>query len=217
MRALTRLVRPARASRLPRGLFVIAGAVLFAGTGQNLMTAGPDGPPLVRSHGPIVDTGQDPDASPAGALSWKVPPTWKSTPPTNAMRKAQYSLPAAAGDPSEAECVVFYFGPGQGGDVKGNIDRWRSMFAGSDGTPPPSKVSEMKVGGRVITKVETSGTYQPTSMGMGSAPPDPKPGWMMLGAVVPGAESNWFFRCAGPQKSIEAQRANFDTLLASIN
>jgi hypothetical protein len=205
-----RIVRPSPMSVAL--LLVIAGSMSAGG----ILSAGQGGPPLVRSHGPIVDTEKDPGTSPEGTLSWKVPPTWKSTPPTNAMRKAQYTLPAAAGDPSEAECVVFYFGAGQGGDVQGNIDRWRSMFSSPDGSPAPSKVGEMKVGSRVISKVETVGTYQPTSMGMGGPLPEPKPGWMLLGAVVPGSEANWFFRCAGPKKTIEAQRANFDTLLASI-
>jgi hypothetical protein len=181
----------------------------------SVFAATPEGPPLVPSHGPIVETPQTPAEAPSG-LAWKAPSTWKAVTPTNPMRKAQYSLPAAAGDPSEAECVVFYFGAGQGGDVQGNIDRWRSMFSTPDGSPPPSKVGEIKVGGRVITKVETAGTYQPTSMGMGGPSPEPKPGWMMLGAVVPGAEANWFFRCAGPKKTIERERANFDALLASI-
>jgi len=174
-----------------------------------------DAPPLVPSHGPIVDVQAPPQADSAG-LAWKAPATWKPTPPTNQMRKAQYALPAAAGDAPEGECVVFYFGPGQGGDVKANVDRWRTMFTTADGSPGPSKVGEVKVAGRTITRVEATGTYTATSMGPGSAPPPPKTDWMMLGAVVPGADANWFFRCTGPKKTIEAERGNFDALLASI-
>jgi len=191
----------------------IAGVLLACGLAAGA-TAG-EGPPLVPSHGPLVPL--EPQAPPEAApLSWKAPAQWKATTPKNPMRKAQYALPAAAGDPAEGECVVFYFGSGQGGDAKANVDRWRAMFTTADGGPSPYRVGEMKVGGRTITRMESSGTFQPTPMGFAGAPPPAKPGWMMLGAVVPGPEANWFFRCTGPQKTIEAERAHFDALLASI-
>lgn len=180
--------------------------------------AGPgDGPPLVPSHGPIVPLEPAAQETPQGApLSWKAPAAWKSTPPRNAMRQAQYALPPAAGDPAEGECVVFYFGKGQGGDAKANVDRWRAMFTTRDGGPAPYKVGEMTVAGRVITRMESTGTFQPSAMTFGAAPAAPKPDWMMLGAIVPGGDANWFFRCTGPKKTLEAERANFDALLASI-
>ena len=202
--AFPRVSGPGLASGLTAAV-VSCGLVLGAG----------EPPRLVPSHGPIVEV--TPQAPPQSTgLTWKAPATWKATTPTNQMRKAQYALPAAAGDPPEGECVVFYFGPGQGGDVQANVDRWRSMFTAADGSPGPSKVGDIKVAGRTITRVEATGTYTPTSMGAGSEPPPPKPGWMMLGAVVPGPEANWFFRCTGPKKTIEGERANFDALLASI-
>jgi hypothetical protein len=174
-----------------------------------------DGPPLVPSHGPLVSFEPEPSAG-AAPLSWKAPAAWKETTPRNAMRKAQYVLPAAAGDPAEGECVVFYFGAGQGGDAKANVDRWRAMFSTAGGGPAPYKVSETKVAGRTITRMESSGTFQPTPMGFGGQPPPPKADWMMLGAIVPGPDANWFFRCTGPKKTLEAERAHFDALLASI-
>ncbi|HET8945407.1 MAG TPA: hypothetical protein VFQ07_00345 [Candidatus Polarisedimenticolia bacterium] len=187
------------------GGFVPAGRASAAG----------EGPPLVPSHGPLVSVGPEPSAG-AAPLSWKAPAAWKETTPKNAMRKAQYVLPAAAGDPAEGECVVFYFGAGQGGDAKANVDRWSAMFTKADGGPAPYKVSEMKVAGRTLTRMESSGTFQPTPMGFGGEPPPPKPDWMMLGAIVPGSDANWFFRCTGPKKTLEAERAHFDALLASI-
>ncbi|HEV8201019.1 MAG TPA: hypothetical protein VGS03_13445 [Candidatus Polarisedimenticolia bacterium] len=200
-------------SRSARPLPVMILVVVVVSCGLALAAGEP--PRLVPSHGPIVEGAPQAPAQPTG-LAWKAPASWKATTPTNQMRKAQYALPAAAGDPPEGECVVFYFGPGQGGDVQANVERWRNMFTGADGGPGPSKVGELKVGGRTVTRVEASGTYTPTAMGAGSEPPPAKPGWMMLGAVVPGPEANWFFRCTGPKKTIEAERANFDALLTSI-
>ena len=60
-------------------------------------------------------------------LSWKTPADWVARPPSSAMRKAQYRVPGEAGD---AECVVFYFGPGQGGDAMANAERWAAQWLG---------------------------------------------------------------------------------------
>jgi hypothetical protein len=54
-------------------------------------------------------------------------------------------------------------------------------------------------------------------MMMGGGPqPQPKTDYMLLGAIVPGPDANWFFKCTGPQKTMEANRAPFDALLASV-
>lgn len=205
--------RPMGAKRLVA--FAIAGGLAAAVPGGTRALGAGDPPPLVPSHGPLVSLEPEKPAA-AAPLSWKAPATWKETTPKNPMRKAQYSLPPAAGDPEEGECVVFYFGAGQGGDAKANVDRWSAMFTTSDGSPAPYKVSEIKVAGRTITRMESTGTFQPTPMGFGGEPPPPKPDWMMLGAIVPGGDANWFFRCTGPKKTLETERPRFDALLASI-
>ena len=53
-------------------------------------------------------------------------------------------------------------------------------------------------------------------MSMGGGAAAARPRYMLLGAIVPGGEANWFFRCTGPEKTMEAHRARFDALLASI-
>ena len=191
-------------------------------------------PPLARSHGPIIPEPTGTAGAPgagqalppghptvggdaAGGLQWVVPKGWQETPPTSAMRRAQYRLPAAPGDPDEGECVVFYFGAGQGGNASSNVARWASMVTGPDGGPAPYTSSEMQVGGRTITRMKTAGTYTPAAMGMGGAPPPPHPDWMMLGAIAPGGDANWFFRCTGPRRTVESQEPAFDSLLKSIH
>jgi hypothetical protein len=149
------------------------------------------------------------------ALTWTVPKEWSLEPPKSAMRKAQYRLRAAPGDREDGECVVYYFGAGQGGDVKSNLDRWAAQFTGFGSNRP--KFSETKVGGLSISRAEVRGTYTPSPMMLGGGPePQPKPDYMLLGAIVPGPEANWFFKCTGPGKTMEANRAPFDSLLASV-
>ena len=75
----------------------------------------------------------------SGELRWDVPDDWIVEPPTSGMRFAQYRVPGPAGD---GECVVFYFGPGQGGDPMANAVRWAGMFTQPDGS---SSVDRMQI------------------------------------------------------------------------
>ena len=185
-------------------------------------------PPLVSTHDqaagapgaapapnapPFAALGGRP--SPHGELHWDKPPAWGEERPMTPMRIAQYKVPATGGDSEAGECVVFYFGPGQGGDSASNVARWSSQFSKPQGGPAQSRVTETKVGDRVVTRVEVSGTYQPGLMFGGQAPPA-KPGYMLLGAIVPGGDANWFFRCTGPEATMQSNRAAFDGLVASI-
>jgi hypothetical protein len=189
-------------------------------------TAAADGrPALMRAHDP-VPPGHGGDAvpgpgpvggpSPHGELRWDAPGGWTAERPASQMRMAQYRVPAAAGDGEPGECVVFYFGPGQGGDASSNVARWASQFSAPKGGPAESRVTEQKVGERLVTRIEVAGTYQPTSMAFGGDQPPPRPGYMLLGAIVPGGDANWFFRCTGPEKTMQANRQAFDGLVASI-
>lgn len=154
-------------------------------------------------------------AAASGHLTWTAPQGWIEEPPKSSMRMAQYRLPASPGDKEDGECVVYYFGAGQGGDVKSNLDRWASQFTGP-GTNAP-KFSTAKAGGLTIDRAEVRGTYTPSPMAMGGGPePQPKANYMLLGAIVPGPDANWFFKCTGPEKTMEANRPGFDALLASI-
>ena len=68
-----------------------------------------------------------------------------------------------------------------------------------------------------VDRAEVRGTYTPSPMAMGGGPePQPRPDFMLLGAIVPGPDANWFFKCTGPAKTMESNRARFDTLLASV-
>ena len=79
------------------------------------------------------------------------------------MRAATYSIAPAAGDQGVAECVVNYFGPGQGGGVDANIERWKGQVLGADGKPATAKIDKRTTRGIPITLIDASGTY--TGMG----------------------------------------------------
>jgi hypothetical protein len=153
-------------------------------------------------------------ADSAAGIRWTAPPGWKAEAP-RPMRAATYSIPASSGDSAGAECVVNYFGPGQGGSVEANVERWKGQIQGADGKPAPAKIDKRTRGGVAITLVDASGSY--TGMGgpmMASA--KPVPGYRLLGAIVEGPGGSVFFKLTGPAKTIAAQQKHFEQLLASI-
>jgi hypothetical protein len=182
---------------MTRRLAVLPGALVSA---LALLGAGPTVPP-------------PPAGSGAGAqgLVWTAPPGWTAQPPSTSMRRAQYSI---AGPGGHAECVVFYFGPGQGGDARANAARWASQFHGAGGAPAASATREVKVGALSVLVVEVTGTYVG---GMGGGPTGPaQADYMLLGAIVPGPDANWFFRAVGPRATLAPQKAGFERMIHSI-
>ncbi len=191
------------------------GAVLgpFAARGHAQMRPLPPGHPPMGESGPGPAVPAPSGGTGSGALTWTSPAAWKKETPASPMRRAQYRIPGPGGP---GECVVFYFGPGQGGDTKSNVARWASQFRRPDGSPVGDalKTREITVGKIPVVMVEVTGTYVG---GMGGGPEGPeRPKYMLLGAIAEGPDARWFFRATGPQATLETQRAAFDRLIRSI-
>jgi hypothetical protein len=103
-----------------------------------------------------------------------------------------------------AECIVYFFGPGQGGSMEANLDRWKGQFS-QNGKPVETKVAQRTVHGIRVTTVDLSGTYTATL-----------PGYRMLAAVAEGAGGNIFIRFIGPEKTVTAGLAKYEQLLGSL-
>lgn len=137
-----------------------------------------------------------------------VPPAWQAQPPASNFRLAQYRVPGAAGD---AECVVFYFGKGQGGSVAANIERWRSQFTGADGKGVTPKTQVLTVNGLPATMVELNGTY---ARGVGTGPQgEGRPNQSLLVAVIETEQGNVTVQLHGPRDTVAAQRKGFEALV----
>jgi len=164
--------------------------------------------PSPAAQAPAVSHGAPAQAK-AGGVEWKVPARWKAG-AGSAMRVATYSVPAAKG--AEAgECAVFFFGPGQGGDVDSNVERWGKQF---EGAPTPEK-TRTTVAGMPVTRAQVAGTYLapggPMMQSQGK-----KAGYRLLGAIVEGPRGNVFFKLTGPAASVASAQADFDALVASL-
>ncbi len=155
-------------------------------------------------------------ADSAGGLSWTPPTSWTADAP-KPMRAATYKVEPAAGDSDPAECAVFYFGPGQGGDVDANIKRWIGQFSQPDGKPSDglAKTQKRKINGLNVTTIDLSGTYN-ASMGPMSPTKVSKPGHRLLGGIVEGPQGAVFFKLTGPTKTMKAAQPSFEKLLGSV-
>jgi len=149
-------------------------------------------------------------AESVAGVHWTAPAGWKAG-AQKPMRAATYAVPNAAGDSDPTECVIYFFGQGQGGSVQANIDRWKGQFSPPANAPTHTKT----VNGLNVTTIDLSGTYAGMA-GMGGAPGAPKPGYRMLGAIVENPGGNLFIKLAGPAKTIGANQAKFDQLLGSF-
>ena len=131
------------------------------------------------------------------------------------MRAATYGVPLAAGDSGNAECVVYFFGQGQGGTIEANIERWKGQFL-DGGKPANAQVAKRTVHGLPVTTIESAGDYS----GMGG-PMNKDAGvqhaYRLLGAIVEGPGGNLFIKFAGPAKTVAANQRLFEQLLASFS
>lgn len=173
----------------------------------------PEGhPPMGAAAGAMPPAGAPHGGAPAvtgGTLTWAVPAGWKSEPPSSGTRRAQYKVPGPGG---EGECVVFYFGPGEGGDPQANAERWAAQFTLEGGASAASalKTSKLEGAAQATMLVEVKGTYMG---GIGSASPEPQKNSALLGAIVEGPDANWFFKFVGPATTVDAARDAFVTMI----
>ena len=148
-------------------------------------------------------------------LKWMTPTGWK-TEGARPMRAATYTISRAAEDTASAECVVYFFGPGQGGSVEANLDRWKGQVLGPAGKPADAKIAKRTIHGLALTTIDASGEYS----GMGgpmAASKSVQNNYRLLGAIVEGPGGNVFIKFTGPAKTIAAHQAEFEQFLNSFD
>jgi len=160
--------------------------------------------PLPATPAPAASMQQEPLH-----ITWVDPPAFKRVPPSNPMRKASFVVPRAAGDAEDAELTVFYFGPGQGGSIDANVDRWVKQFG--EVKPSDVKRADREANGLRQHTVELeSGSFS----GMGGG--KPKEHFGLIGGIVETPSGAYFFKLTGPTKTVNQAKPDFYKLLDSI-
>ena len=210
------------------GVFLVAILVLaFVAWRRSLPPPTPADAPAASSTpaAPAPEPGPGSSSAPAGSpatpaapaadlpggpsgLTWTVPDSWHAG-GARAMRLATYVV--GGSDPaSTGECAVFYFGPGLGGGVDENVNRWLGQFdANANNSRRTFKVHDLPV-----TRVEIAGTFLAPGVDMRSQ--GKLASWKLLGAIVEGPKGAVFFKFTGPASVVDRATDDFDALIASI-
>lgn len=158
-----------------------------------------------------IDSTTPPAALPMG-VTWEDPPSFQRVGGSNPMRKATYRVPRAKGDSEDGQLAVFYFGPGQGGSIEDNVDRWVKQF--SEIKPADVRRADREANGLRQHTIEIEkGTF---SSGMPGGPTQPKPGYGLLGGIVSAPSGVYFFKMTGPSATVKAAHKPFFALLDSV-
>jgi hypothetical protein len=157
-------------------------------------------------------TSQTPPAALPIDVTWEDPPEFTRLSTQNPMRKATYLVPRAKGDSEDGELAVFYFGPGMGGTIDDNVNRWVGQF--KDTKPDSVRRANREAHGLKQHTVEIDrGTF---SSGMPGGPTQPKPNYGLLGGIVSAPSGEYFFKLTGPSATVQAAHAPFYKLLDSV-
>ena len=136
------------------------------------------------------------------------PASWEWVEVFVPMRKAQLKVT----DPKTknfADVIFFYFGPGDGGGVKANVNRWFGQFK-EPRDKIKAKTEETTIGNHKVTYVEAEGTYQ---SGMPGGTMTPKPNYALTGAIIESPQGSVFVRMTGPQDLVKASSAEFKKMI----
>lgn len=165
--------------------------------------------PSAAPEAPSVAASRPPQAR-AGVV-WKEPEEWVKEQRPRPMRLATYAIPKSEKDPEDGELAVFHFGPGDGGGIEANVQRWIGQF---------SDVGEVRrdqrpgTSGLALHLVEiTRGTY---ASGMPGGPTTPKPDFGLLGAIIETPGGSYFFKLTGPAALVQQEREKFFALVDSV-
>jgi hypothetical protein len=154
-------------------------------------------------------------AESVAGLNWTAPAGWK-TGEARPMRAATYTISPASGDTASAECVVYFFGSGQGGSVQANLDRWKGQLVTQDGKAADAKIAKRTIHGMSVTTIDSSGDYT----GMGgpmAASKSVQNNYRLLGAILEGPGGNVFVKFTGPAKTVASNQPRFEQLLISFD
>ena len=138
------------------------------------------------------------------------PAKWVAQKTSSRMRAAQFGVPGKDGK-VVAECVFFYFGPGQGGGAEANLQRWVKQFAANP--KPKTKVEEAKLGGTPVAFLFVEGTFMKGPPFGGATVPHKNYG---MAAAVLGTNPGYIFvKLTGPKAVVDGAKADFKKMIES--
>lgn len=183
--------------------FFLATTVCSLGLG--LPARADDKEPAAKETKPEEKADAKKESAEVGDFTFHFGAPWIKGTPRNNMIAANLTY----GDPKDALVVDFYFfGAGQGGSAKANVDRWIGQFEGE----PKVETKTVDHKGTKVTYVYATGTFL---SGTPVGPKTPMKDHALHGAIVEGDTAPVFIKMTGPAKGMTAAREAFEKLAAS--
>jgi len=152
---------------------------------------------------------------PLGNLKFTVPAKWRIEPVDSPSRGGQWLVPPLKPDGEGGQVVAFYFGPNLGGSPKDNVEAWIGTMFNADGHPAAAEVKHHTTSGLKITQLVIFGTYNQV-ISLPGIPPQPRPNFGLLGAVVENPQGNIYWRFTGPEPLLAATLPLFNKVIDSV-
>jgi hypothetical protein len=152
-----------------------------------------------------------------GKLSVAAPEGWKRKQPSSGIIEHEFAIPKSEGDSTDGRMTVM----GAGGSIEANIDRWTGQFEDASGKrlgKDQVRVEKRKIAGEEVVIVDLSGTYlEKTGGPFAPGPTIKREKFRMLAGIVTTKNlGNYFFKFYGPEKTVEANKDAFVTMLESL-
>jgi len=187
-------------------LWVLAAIFIASGENTSLARSSDRGEENVSLYGPAFVVAN---------LQFTVPSKWQSEPVDSPARAGQWLVPPLHGVGEGGEIAVFFFGPGDGGSAKENIESWIGTMFNAEGKPAAAEQKHHKTGGLDISQVVLFGTYN-QNIPVPGIPPVSKPNYGLLGAVIENPKGNIYWRFTGPEPLITANMPLFNKIIDSV-
>jgi len=167
---------------------------------------------------PTTPAGRQPKKANLPPLEYEAPSGWTENPPSRMFRAAEFVIPSAKEGGDDAQMIVYYFGPGQGGGVEDNLARWKGMFTNEDGQPVGDDavaIEKMETNGLTVTTIDVTGRYSDMMSRPNQAGPTSE-AYRLLGAIVETQDGKWFFKGVGPAPTMDANHDAFMAMLKTM-
>ena len=141
---------------------------------------------------------------------------WQDFGPSG-MRAASYSYGPLEPDQDSATMAVFHFGPGQGGTIADNMQRWIKQFSLPDGRDPASAAIryDRQVAGYQAHVVTLFGIYNQSIRPM-SQEKVARENYRMVAIIVEAPGGNVFFKLTGPDYTATIMIEAFITMINQV-
>ena len=156
-----------------------------------------------------IPEGQDPHAgieavSPAGKLTWQLPPGWAAYPGSG-----MYYAILKTGPGEDALEVAIVAMAGEAGGLDANVERWLGQMGRN--LPPPKRSEFMSQ----KESIHTQGGLDLALFDFNTLVKDGTLGSMMVGVVKPG-EYSFFIKVKGKKSDLEKQKTEFVAFCKSL-